>query len=90
MTQIVLAADPLAKTWGLVPRYLRERQAAEASARLVAPQPASAPDFSDLLSGMRAVDAVTTDLRRRLATVAPRSAPARGGVAMMVTLLTRH
>ena len=80
-----LVADPLAKTWGLVPRYLRERQAAEAFARANPPQLAPAPEPDELLTGPRAMDAVTADLRRRVAV-----APSRSSVALMIGMLTRH
>jgi hypothetical protein len=80
MTQNEVSNDPMAKVWGIVPRYMRERQAAEALAvALEAATPKPVPVVIEEEMG-GAVDAVTADLRRRLATQAPR----RSGLGMAV------
>ena len=65
------AADPAACSVGLTPRYLRTRQAEAAkalAAQSAEPQTAApSPEASDLIRDMRAVDAGTPDLRRRVA-----------------------
>ena len=90
--------DPLAKTWGLVPRYMRERQAAEARETALAAsvvRPAAAPAAE--LFRAQPVDAVTADLRRRIAIVEPSrrvrlsiAAPSFAGMSLAVAALLSH
>jgi hypothetical protein len=100
MTQNQVANDPMAKVWGIVPRYMRERQAAEAAAQALAealeaaaPKPAAA-GAQEPVGGT--VDAVTADLRRRLATQAPRrpglgmAIPALAGLSVAFGALISH
>jgi hypothetical protein len=77
MIPTVTPTDPLVMTWGLVPRYLRERQAAEAAALARSRAAASAPQATEPVGEARAVDAGTPDLRRRVAAAArpPRHLP---------------
>jgi len=80
MTQ-TRTTDPLASTWGLMPRYMRERLAAEAAEQVNAPAPAAPlPVVSDFYCPGRRVDTTTTDLRRRIAAA---QAPRRLPLAMM-------
>jgi len=81
MTQTHVSNDPMAKVWGIVPRYMRERQAAEAAAdalalalEAAAPKPAAVVVVAD--DAGAPVDAVTADLRRRLAAAQPARRPA--------------
>ncbi len=70
-----LAADPFVSTFGLAPRYWRERQmAALAMAGATAAPSVPVSEAPDLLAALRPVDAVTADLRRRIGAV---RAPAR-------------
>ncbi len=75
MVQTFASADPLANTWGLMPRYWRERQAAAAAAlaaaRAATPAGAAAVALPDPFAALRPVDAGTADLRRRLAACRP-------------------
>jgi len=88
------AADPLANTWGLMPRYLRERQAAERAAVAAAPVPSPQPDAMDFYRETPRLDAATSDLRRRIAGIRqPRpsplvmAAPAFAGVSLALGVL---
>jgi hypothetical protein len=100
MTQTQVSNDPMAKVWGIVPRYMRERQAAEAAAEalaleLEAAAPKPAPVVVEEEVG-GTVDAVTADLRRRLATQAPRrpglgmAVPALAGLSIVFGALISH
>jgi hypothetical protein len=68
--------DPLSKITGLLPRYVRERLAAQQSADAVSTSAAAdAPPkqhVDDLLHAIRPVDAATADLRRRIIAAGPR------------------
>jgi hypothetical protein len=92
-----LATDALAGTFGLMPRYLRERLAAEAEAPAEAATavPPPAPVVTDLLLAMRRIDAATPDLRRRIAAASQSRfsplamAPAFAGASLMLGVLLR-
>ncbi len=86
---------------GLVPRYLRERQAVAAFMRAAAeaaaanrPPPPPSPEVAELLRMMRPVDAVTPDLRRRIQAAHPNRARLAGsavaGMAFFAGLLIDH
>jgi hypothetical protein len=73
-----LATDPFTSSFGLAPRYWRERQLASlALAGATAAPSVRASDAPDLLAALRPVDAATADLRRRLSDAGwrPRRAP---------------
>jgi hypothetical protein len=91
-----LATDPFTSSFGLAPRYWRERQMAAltmASATAAPAVPVS--DAPDLLAALRPVDAATADLRRRIGAVpgpARRSplalaGPAFAGVSLALGML---
>jgi hypothetical protein len=90
-----LAADPFTSSFGLAPRYWRERQiAALAMASATAAPSVSLSEAPDLLAALRPVDAVTADLRRRIDAARPSrrsplalAAPAFAGVSLALGML---
>jgi hypothetical protein len=92
-----LAADPLVATFGLAPRYWRERQMAALALAGAAAAPAPVADAPDLLAALRPVDAVTADLRRRIVAAGrPRrtklavAGPAFAGLSLALGVLLGH
>ena len=92
-----VTTDPLAKTLGLVPRYVRERQAAEALERArqrAAPPPPpvvheefDAPPCEVATSSLRERIAVATSPRRTRLMIA---APAAAGLLLMLGMLLNN
>jgi hypothetical protein len=87
-------ADPFTAAWGLVPRYLRERQAADRAAAAAAPPPSPEPDVADFYRQTPRLDAATSDLRRRIARTGQSrrsplamAAPAFAGVSLALGVL---
>lgn len=88
-----VTTDPLAKTFGLMPRYVRERQAAEALGQACRAAPPPTPAVPDAFAS-RPCDPLTADLRRRIAIAKPPrpvklliAAPTLAGVLLMLRAL---
>lgn len=93
-----VTTELLAKTMGLVPRYVRERQVAKAPAMARSPAPSPAPIVYEA-STAAACDAITAELRSRIAGASAKpsrrmnfkiAAPAFAAALLVLGVLLNH